>query len=300
MTEPRDTRVELPAIAVAALEWGPVDGPLALCLHGFPDTAWTWRFLGPMLAERGWRVVAPFSRGYAPTSIPDDGSFHVGALMQDVLGIHEALGGDDRAVVIGHDWGAVTANGLGAFRTSPFRKVVSLAVPPIPAFTPSRSVADLIAMPRLLATQLPMSWYMMFVQLPGVSEDRLERLVPFLWRRWSPGFDATEDLRHVADSLYPSENRTAALSYYRAALRPSKPPAAYRAAQAAWTQATRVPTLYLHGVDDGCISVDFADRAAGVLPEGSAVERISGAGHFLQLEQPQEVNALIADFIGNG
>src|ERR1700733_4610942 len=57
---------------------GPADGPLALCLHGFPDTAHTWRHLVPRLADLGFRAVAPFMRGYAPTSVPADGAYDTG------------------------------------------------------------------------------------------------------------------------------------------------------------------------------------------------------------------------------
>src|SRR5437660_10618025 len=84
------------------------DGPLALCLHGFPDTAWGWRYLLPELAAAGYRAVAPFLRGYAPTSVPADGRYQVGALASDAIALHDALGGDERAVLIGHDWGAMT------------------------------------------------------------------------------------------------------------------------------------------------------------------------------------------------
>lgn len=286
-------------MSIAALQWGPDDGPLALCLHGFPDTAWTWRYLGPALADLGWRVVAPFSRGYSPTSIPTDGSYHIGALMADAIGIHSALGGDERAVVIGHDWGAATSNALGAYPETPFHKVVSLAVPPIRAFTPNRSASELVVVPRLLAEQLPKSWYTAFVQLPVVPERQLERLVPFLWRRWSPDYDASEDLRHVANSLYASENRSAALGYYRAILRPGRAPSRYRDTQSVWTRSPQIPTLYMHGAQDGCVSVSYADRVGAELPSGSSVQRIDGAGHFLQLEQPDRVNALVAAFIAD-
>ena len=79
-------------------------GPLALCLHGFPDTAHTWRHLLPALAGAGFRSVAPFMRGYAPTSVPPDGRYQTGALALDANALHDALGGDDAAVIIGHDW----------------------------------------------------------------------------------------------------------------------------------------------------------------------------------------------------
>src|SRR5437870_13819031 len=90
------------------LEDGPPDGPLALCLHGFPDSAWTWRHLLPALADSGFRAVAPFMRGYAPTSIPEDGHYYPAALSSDACSLHEALGGDANAVLIGHARGAAT------------------------------------------------------------------------------------------------------------------------------------------------------------------------------------------------
>ena len=66
-----------------ALTWGPPDAPIALCLHGFPDTAYGWRKMAPLLVAAGWRVVAPFLRGYAPTEIPADGDYQIGALASD-------------------------------------------------------------------------------------------------------------------------------------------------------------------------------------------------------------------------
>src|SRR5580765_2003658 len=81
-------------------------GPLALCLHGFPDSAHTWRHLMPMLAEAGFHAVAPFMRGYAPTAVPADGRYQTGVLGLDAIALHEALGGGQPGVVIGHDWGA--------------------------------------------------------------------------------------------------------------------------------------------------------------------------------------------------
>ena len=115
---------------LAALAWGPDDGPLALCLHGYPDTAQTWRHLGPCLAERGWRVVAPFTRGYGPTDLAPDGAYQLGALARDAQRLTQQLGGDERAVLIGHDWGAETGYMVGAHSPGRFARFVALAVPP--------------------------------------------------------------------------------------------------------------------------------------------------------------------------
>ena len=90
---------ELDQLRMASLTWGPISdpsAPLAVLLHGFPDTAHTWRHLGPELAAVGYRVVAPFTRGYGPDGIPADRSYHVPALMSDVLELHAALDGDAR------------------------------------------------------------------------------------------------------------------------------------------------------------------------------------------------------------
>ena len=209
--------VVLPAVTLRALTWGPIDDadrPLAVLLHGFPDTAHTWRHLGPQLAAAGYRVAAPFTRGYGPSEIPVDGSFHVPALVDDALGVHRVLGGDHRAVVVGHDWGAITANALAACPDAPFARVVSLAVPPLSALSHLRP--DPLGYLAALARQLRMSWYIGFNQLPRLPEARFEALVRHLWVVWSPGYDASVDLALLEASLDSPARRSAALGYYRA------------------------------------------------------------------------------------
>ncbi|KAA1426099.1 alpha/beta hydrolase [Nocardioides antri] len=283
---------------MASLAWGPVadrEAPLAVLLHGFPDTAHTWRYLGPALADAGYRVVAPFTRGYAPSGLPADGSYHVPALMSDVLELHAALDGDARAVLIGHDWGAITANGLAAAEDSPFRRVVSLAVPPFPAMNPSRD--DVGRWVATMARQARLSWYTLFNQLPALPEATFDRLVAHLWRQWSPGYDATADLAHLAASVSTKERKAAALGYYRAQPRQWRLPGRYRHLAQAWVGSPRVPLLYLHGADDGCLDIRWAARVSARLPSGGRSAVITGAGHFLQLERPDVVNARILEFL---
>src|SRR5689334_19752832 len=133
MTTAQPLVFDLPHLTIHALSWGPADGRLVLCLHGFPDSAWGWQKMAPLLAERGLRVVAPFSRGYAPTGPAPDGDYHIGALMYDALAVHRALGAPSDAVLIGHDWGAFTAAGLAASPDSPFAAHITMAVAPIGA-----------------------------------------------------------------------------------------------------------------------------------------------------------------------
>ncbi|MDQ1396822.1 MAG: hypothetical protein QOG64_2081 [Acidimicrobiaceae bacterium] len=272
------------------LEAGPADGPLALCLHGFPDSAWTWRYLLPGLAEAGYHAVAPFMRGYAPTEVPADGAYQTGALVRDACALHEALGGDGRAVLIGHDWGALAAYGAAAFAPERWRRVVTGAVPPSGSMGTAFFSYD----------QLRRSWYMFFFQSPladmAVAMDDLE-FIGRLWQDWSPGFDGAEDVAHVKDCLRDPAHLAAALGYYRATFGTTEPQPEYEPEQAATAAPLTQPTLYLHGVIDGCIGIALGETAESFLPAGSRMERIEGAGHFLHVEKPDEVNRLILDFV---
>ena len=300
MTEPRWIDVSGPVGDLKALTWGPADAPIALCLHGFPDTAYGWRKVAPRLAESGWRVVAPFMRGYAPSSIPADGAYHIGALMDDALRVRSAAGGTDHDVVIGHDWGAIAASGLAAMPDSPFTKAVIMSVPPSAAFRPPGRMADRGRLAGHLARQLLRSWYIMYFQLPTLPERSAPWILPLLWRRWSPGYrGAHEDLRHVDAAIGTPESWRAALGPYRATIRNTRPPARYAALNRLFTKPPLLPSLYLHGRDDGCMSPAFAYWVEKVLPVGSEVAIVEHAGHFLQLEQPDKIADLVLAFIGS-
>jgi pimeloyl-ACP methyl ester carboxylesterase len=283
----RTATVQANGLEFGLLEAG--SGPLALCLHGFPDCAHTWRHLLPALASAGFHAVAPFTRGYAPTSIPADGAYQIGALVADAVALHEVLGGDGDAVLIGHDWGAETAYGAGARAPDRWRRLVTLAVPP--------SALD----PVLFSDyeQLKRFFYSFIFRDPNgiadalVARDRMAFL-DGLWRDWSPGFEASHHLALVKESLREPAHLAAALGYYRAAT--------------GYTQAARndgeqeapeapQPTLYLHGTTDGCVMVELARRAESMLAPASRMVVIDGAGHFLHLEKPDEVNEHILAWV---
>jgi pimeloyl-ACP methyl ester carboxylesterase len=281
--------VEANGLDFAYLEAG--SGPLALCLHGFPDTAWGWRHLLPALADAGFHAVAPFMRGYAPTAVPADGHYQLGALVDDANALHEVLAGDGDAVIIGHDWGAMATYGAAAFEPDRWRRVVTAAVPPLGAVTGA----------MLTYTQLRRSWYMFFFQNPladlVVGMDDLE-FIARLWQDWSPGHDGREDVDHVRQALGAPDHLGAALGYYRAMFQPELQVPELQAQQEACSLPTPQPTLYLHGRDDGCMGVDWAEGSLAFLPaEGSRLEVVDGAGHFLQVEQPAVVNRLILDHV---
>lgn len=282
--------VTIDGLDVAFLEAGPLKGPLALCLHGFPDTAHTWRHLLPVLGDAGFHAVAPYSRGYRPTGVPSDRCYQTGALASDAIALHRALSGDSDAVVIGHDWGALAAYGAAGLAPEGWRRVVAMSVPPMPA-----SAAGFLSYP-----QLKRSFYVYFLQL-----DLADMVVPTndfefltsLWRDWSPGYDPGTDLAEVRRSLGEPERVAAALGYYRAVFNPSRRQPRYEAAQAAADGIAPQPTLYLHGLDDGCMGVEMVDGLQSLLPAGSLVHVVERAGHFLHLEQPDHVNRQVIDFL---
>jgi pimeloyl-ACP methyl ester carboxylesterase len=268
-------------VQFAYLEAG--SGPLALCLHGFPDSAQSFRHLLPVLADAGYRAVAPWMRGYAPTAVPADGRYQGGALAADAVALHEALGGDRDAVIIGHDWGAVATYGAAAFEPDRWRRVVTMAVPPTAVFGAGFMQYD----------QLRRSWYMFFFQSPladmVVPMNDLD-FIDRLWRDWSPGFDHTGETPAVKDALRDPANLAAALGYYRATFGAAEPDPALADIQAAVAAPTPQPLLYLHGADDGCVGAEVA----ALVPDAVIVE---GAGHFLHLEKPDEVHRLILDHV---
>ena len=290
----REMTLDLDAVRLRALSWGPDpasgDGPLAVLLHGFPDTAHTWRHLGPVLADAGWRVVAPFTRGYAPSAVPADGSGHVAALVDDAAAIHALLDGGAGAALVGHDWGAITANALAAHPDNPYAKVVSMAVPPFSAVRPR---------PAALPRQLRNSWYILYHQLPVLPERFAEREIRRLWADWSPGYDASADLAEVMTAIATPEHRRAVIGYYRNLVRPlPRIPARYRRWAGAERREPLLPVLYLHGAQDGCMDPRLVADVEARLPAGSAMRLIPGAGHFLQLERPDLVNPLVAEHLG--
>jgi pimeloyl-ACP methyl ester carboxylesterase len=291
MEEFKSGSVRANGIGFHYLEAG--SGPLVLCLHGFPDHARSFRLQLPTLAKAGFRAVAPFMRGYAPTDVPPSGPYQAAMLAKDAAALLEALSPKEPAYIFGHDWGAIAAYGAAQLVPSRIGKLVTAAVPHGPQL-----------MQAILGSyaQMRRSWYIFMFQLPtaeaAVSQDGFQFL-DRLWADWSPGWKPPpEEMAALKATFAKPGVLSAALAYYRHTFNP-----ALHVAELADLQGKllndpiQVPGLIFHGARDGCIGVETLDGMEAVFPKGLKKVVVPDAGHFVHQEKPELVNEQLVAFI---
>ena len=267
------------------------DGPLVLCLHGFPDHAPTFRPLLEDLAAAGFRAVAPFMRGYAPSTV-EASTYESAALAGDVLGLVDALG-DGPAGVVGHDWGGIAAQHAAVLAPERISRLVTIAIPHAKAFAEAlRSDPD----------QLRRSWYEFLFLADGFAERVVSHdafaFIDRLVAEWSPGGTLEpEDWEAIRRTLGSPGVLTAALAYYRCAFLAARRDPVLAEAAARWADPVPVPTLAVVGADDGCIPPAVSARQEQYFPGGYRREVIPGAGHWPHREAPDVVTPLIVDWL---
>jgi pimeloyl-ACP methyl ester carboxylesterase len=281
--------IQANGLRFAALEAGPSDGPLVVLLHGYPDNAHSWEKQIPVLAAAGYRVVAPWLRGYPPTEIPAR-YYDRATLATDVARLIEALNGDAPCLLVGQDWGAAIAYGvLGAYPER-VRRALLLAVP-----HPVTVKQTLRRSPRHVIR----SFHWFLFQLPWLPE-MLCRANDFvflerLWRLWSPDFrDDEHDARIRADMATPGA-LAASLAYYRAMFRASNRDPALADVWARLDAPISVPTKLLCGTID--MRKELLEPARANFSGEYEWELVEGAGHFLHREKPGEVNRQMLDWL---
>jgi pimeloyl-ACP methyl ester carboxylesterase len=282
----REGRVRANGLEFAYLEEG--SGPLCLCLHGFPDNAWSWERQLPAFAAAGYRVVAPFLRGYAPTAVPAAGWYDRATLAADVRGLIEALDGAP-AVLVGQDWGAAITYGVIAALPELVSRAVVMAVP-----HPAMIVASLTS-----PAQVHRAFHWWFFQLPNLPEMAVAAnefaFVDYVWEQWSPGHDDHAHVARVKRSLAAEGALAAAIGYYRAALDPAKQDPALADVRARLDLPIRVPTLALCGADD--LRAEVMARQRPLFTGPYAYRVVPGCGHFLHRERPAEVARAVLDWL---
>ena len=282
--------VDVHGIDYAYIEMG--QGPLLLCLHGFPDNAYSFTAQLEAFSALGYRVVAPFMRGYAPTGFSPDGKYHTSQLGADVIALIGRLG-YDKAVLVGHDWGALVA--YAAALTAPARvaALVTCAVPHGP---------ELMTAIVTNAAQQRRSWYLFFFQLPfaetGVSFNEYA-FIDRLWSDWSPGWQwPVAALASVKKTLAEPGVLTAALGYYRSLFSgPPSDPALAEVQQKTLAGLLSMPCLYVHGAKDGCIGVELTGEMHKYVAGPFKRVVVEDAGHFVHLERTDIFNGAVKEFL---
>ena len=275
-------------IEFACLVAGDSDAPLLLLLHGFPDNAWTWEHQFAPLAAVGYRIVAPFLRGYPPTTIPADGYYDGATLANDVRGLAHALSPDRPIVLVGQDWGAAIGYGVLTLYPELVRRAVMMAIPHPAAL--AVSFAD--------PAQIKRAFHWWYFQIPGLAEAQVPAsdyaLIDYLWADWSPGHDHCAHVARVKAMLAQPGAFAAAIAYYRAAFDPAFRDPALDPLRARLRGPIAVPTLCLCGSDD--IRAAPMARQAEHFTGDYAYREIPATGHFLHREAPGAVTASILDW----
>ena len=252
-------------------------GAPVLLLHGFPDTSSVWREQIPALVAAGYRVIAPDLRGRGQTEQPEGiAEYALSKSVADVAALLDALG-VQRAHIIGHDWGAAVAWLFASLLPQRVERLAAL------------SVGHPATRERPTLESLQKSWYRLLFQFEGI-ESTLQADDWYLLRVL---FGGVADVEGYIATLSEPGALTAGLNWYRAnmpATRLMSPPPQLPPIQA--------PTLGIFGGDDRYLTEDAMLASAQFVQGGWRYQRIEGAGHWVQLDAPEQVNRLLLEFLG--
>ncbi len=278
--------VRIPAfegVHLHAVNAGPETGPLAVLLHGFPEFWHSWRRQIPVLAQAGFRVVAPDQRGYNLSDKPPGVyAYRLDALTADVAAILD-WAGRERAVVVGHDWGGAVAWRFAMDYPHRVERLVIMNAPHPVAFA-----REMRHWP-----QRRRSWYMFFFQIPWLPEALLSlspmRTARLFFRKaaYRKNAFSDDDLRAFAEAMAQPGALRSMIHWYRAAFR-------YPPAQR--VRPIEAPTLLVWGVEDIALGVELTRGLDKWVPN-LTVHYVQECGHWVQNEAPDEVNAALAAFL---
>ena len=303
--------VETNGIRIAVYEQG--EGPPVIFLHGFPELAFSWRFQLPALARAGFRAIAPDQRGYGRTDVPPTvGDFHIDKLIGDVTGLLDVLG-LERAVFVGHDWGALVLWHMSLLCPEKIEKQAILNIPfwPRPPSDPINlarqrlgddfyivNFQDSDEADRVFAAK-PGHFFDMLMRKKQISraefdslppEKRILSLLAIAARKESSG----EPLLNAAErdyfvSAFRASGFTGPINWYRNWSHNWQRLEGVR-------QVIDVPTLFIGAEDDVIISPEHIEAMKPCVPNLD-IHMLENCGHWSQQEKPDEVNRLLIDWL---
>lgn len=308
--------VETNGVQLRVVEAGERGAPVVILAHGFPELAYSWRHQIPVLAEAGYHVLAPDQRGYGGSSCPEAvEAYDIHQLTADLVGLLDDVGAE-RAVWVGHDWGAAVVWNAPLLHPDRVAAVAALSVPAVPR----SHVAPTKAWRKMFGDKF---FYILYFQEPGVADAELNGDPARTMRRMLGGLRTSGDplsaSRMVASGpegfidRLPEPDRlpdwlsqdeldhyisefsrtgfTGGLNWYRNFDRNWE-----TTPELADAKIT-VPALFIGGTADPVLTFTRADRASHLITGPYRQVMIDGAGHWLQQERPDEVNAALLDFL---
>ena len=298
------------------MEAGDRGAPVVLLAHGFPELAYSWRHQIPVLAEAGYHVLAPDQRGYGGSSRPDAiEAYNIHELTADLVGLLDDVGAE-HAVWVGHDRGAIVLWNMPLLHPDRVAAVAALCVPPLPR--PRKPPMQVFR--RIFGESF---FYMLYFQEPGVADAELNGDPARTMRRMIAGVRAPGDesaaMRMAApgpegfidripepDKL-PDWITQEELDHYISEFARTGFSGGlnwYRNMDRNWETTPQlegamitVPSLFIGGTADPVLAFTRTDRAAQVISGPYREVMIDGAGHWLQQERPDEVNATLLEFL---
>lgn len=307
--------VETNGVCLRVIEAGDRGAPVVVLAHGFPELAFSWRHQIAALAEAGFHVLAPDQRGYGGSSKPESvDAYNIVELSADIVGLLDDVIAE-RAVLVGHDFGAVVAWGAPLLHPDRFSAVVGLSFPPVPR----PRVPTTQAFRKLFGDKF---FYILYFQDPGPADEELNRdpattlrrlmrvestgdeaaalrmLAPgpegFIERIPEPGglppWLGQREFDHYVDE-FARNGFTAPLNWYRCFDLNWELTATTPAATIA------VPSLFVGGAADPTLAYTPRHRVHDVVSGDYAEVMIDDAGHWLIEEKPDEVNKVLLEFL---
>ncbi|OBH14472.1 epoxide hydrolase [Mycobacterium sp. E1747] len=298
------------------VEAGDRGAPVVILAHGFPELAYSWRHQIPVLAEAGYHVLAPDQRGYGGSSRPEPiEAYDIHHLTADLVGLLDDVGAE-RAVWVGHDWGAAVVWNAPLLHPDRVAAVAALSVPAVPR----SHVAPTRAWRKMLGDKF---FYILYFQEPGVADAELNSDPARTIRRMLGGLRTSGDPLSAARMVAPGDEgfidrlpeperlpdwlSQDELDHYISEFSRTGFTGGlnwYRNFDHNWETTPEladakitVPALFIGGTADPVLTFTRADRAAELITGPYQQVMIGDAGHWLQQERPDEVNSALLDFL---
>ena len=271
-------------VTLHVVQAGPLDGPVALLLHGFPDFWASWTAQVDHLVQAGYRVWIPDQRGYNESEKPPDiDSYHINILADDVCGLISSTG-NQKVTLLGHDWGGAVSWWLAHRNPDLIDRLIIIN---------SAHFSVILHYMKWNLRQLARSWYMYFFRIPFLPEYLLRRrnyqaLTEALTKRSQPNTFSATDLDRCRAAWSQPGALKSMINWYRALMRDK--PVTTKSVQ------ITVPTLLIWGSQDHALGQEMAQPSIDLCDQGE-LRMISNAGHWVHREASSTVNRYILEFL---